>query len=221
MNTAYQSLYAGHVAQVQARWETALEGEGLQAALVHAGTPMDSFLDDYEYAFRPNPHFLHWLPLTRHADSALLIVPGLRPTLYYYQPDDYWYLPPEDPEPWWAEHFDVELVRTASGWREGLQHKLAGASFGLAEMAAIGDAPSLRGNPAELAVQFERMPTKRGLCRGLAKAGFEHHQHLALHIIHLSQNHSRNKKRQCKNEGGKLVFRRHAYNQSAYSTPSP
>jgi Xaa-Pro dipeptidase len=143
MNTAYQPLYAEHVAQVQAHWEAVLEAENLSAALVHSGTPLYSFLDDYEYAFRPNPHFLHWLPLTQHADSALLIVPGERPRLFYFQPDDYWYLPPADPDPWWAQHFDIEVVREADGWRDGLQQRLAGAAFGLADMAAVGDSPSL------------------------------------------------------------------------------
>jgi Xaa-Pro dipeptidase len=143
MNTAYESLYAEHVAQVQAHWEAALEAENLQAAVVHSGTPMYSFLDDYEYAFRPNPHFLYWLPLTQHADSALLIIPGERPRLFYFQPDDYWYLPPADPDPWWAQHFDIEVVREAGAWRDGLQQRLAGAVFGLADMAAVGDSPAL------------------------------------------------------------------------------
>ena len=143
MNTAHESLYADHVARVQAHWEAALEAENLQAALVHSGTPLYSFLDDYEYAFRPNPHFLHWLPLTQQAESALLIVPGERPRLFYFQPDDYWYLPPADPDPWWAQHFEIEVVRDARGWQDGLQRCLAGAAFGSADMAAVGDSPSL------------------------------------------------------------------------------
>ena len=110
MNTSQESLYAGHVAQVQSHWEAALEAENLPAALVHSGSPIYSFLDDYEYAFRPNPHFQYWLPLAHHPDSALLIVPGERARLFYYQPDDYWYLPPADPEPWWAERFDIEIA---------------------------------------------------------------------------------------------------------------
>jgi Xaa-Pro dipeptidase len=157
MNTAHESLYAEHVAQVQAHWEAALDAENLQAALVHSGTPLHSFLDDYEYAFRPNPHFLHWLPLTHHADSALLLVPGERPRLFYYQPDDYWYLPPSDPDPWWAQHFDIEVVRDANGWRAGLEQRLAQTPLDLADLAAVGDSPSLRGvfdghniNPAGL-----------------------------------------------------------------------
>ena len=140
-----QGLYAAHVREVQARWEAALEAEGLQAALVHSGTPLYSFLDDYEYAFRPNPQFLYWLPLTHHADSALLIVPGRRPRLFYYQPDDYWYLPPADPESWWADHFDIEVVRDAGGWRAGLATRLAGRPPGQDGIAAIGDSPSLAG----------------------------------------------------------------------------
>lgn len=144
MNTSHESLYAAHVAQVQAHWESALEAENLQAALIHSGSPICSFLDDYEYAFRPNPHFLYWLPLARHADSALLIVPGERPRLFYYQPDDYWYLPPADPEPWWAGQFDITVVRSANGWREALQKAQTGPIADLHSLAAIGDAPALR-----------------------------------------------------------------------------
>jgi Xaa-Pro dipeptidase len=144
MNRRQQSFYAAHVAQVQSHWEQALEAENLQAALVHSGSPIYSFLDDYEYAFRPNPHFQYWLPLGHHPDSALLVVPGERARLFYYQPDDYWYLPPADPESWWAEQFDIEIVRSATGWRDALDHALKHAGLDLGDIAAIGDAPALR-----------------------------------------------------------------------------
>ncbi len=145
MEQNYRSHYTAHVAEIQHRWERALEEESFMAALVHSGTPLVSFLDDYEYAFRPNPHFLAWLPLTRHADSALLVVPGQKPTLFYYQPVDYWYLPPSDPESYWAEHFDIEIVRHPGDWIEGLKNRLPDASFELGDVAAIGDSPSLGG----------------------------------------------------------------------------
>jgi len=139
MNDQPESLFPGHVAAVQQRWEAVLERAGCNAAVVHSGTPMASFLDDYEYAFRPNPLFGWWLPLTHHPDSVLLVVPGERPRLYYFQPDDYWYLPPADPEAWWADQFDIEVVREAGAWRE----QLALAMPGSRSMAALGDAPSL------------------------------------------------------------------------------
>lgn len=143
MEQNHRSYYAAHVTEIQHRWERALEEESFMAVLVHSGTPMHSFLDDYEYAFRPNPHFLAWLPLTRHHDSALLVVPGQKPVLFYYQPVDYWYLPPSDPESYWADHFDIEVVRDPGDWIRGLQKRLPDASFELGDVAALGDSPSL------------------------------------------------------------------------------
>lgn len=134
MDENYQPLYAAHVAEMRRRWEESLAAENYDAAVVHSGTPMYAFQDDYEYAFRPNPHFLAWLPLTHHADSVLMIVPGEKPRLIYYQPDDYWYLPPSDPEPWWADHFDIEVVRDTDAWRYRVP---------TGRVAAIGDSPAL------------------------------------------------------------------------------
>jgi len=151
--------YPEHVAECQARWERALEAEGYDAVLIHAGSEITSFLDDYHYPFRPNPHFLQWLPLTRHNDSALLVRPGRAPRLYYYQPDDYWYLPPTDPEPWWAEHFEVLQVRTPDAWQAGETGE---------RTVFIGDAPSLTGqcvpdrlNPARLVNRIHLERTRK------------------------------------------------------------
>ncbi|MDH3789976.1 MAG: hypothetical protein OES53_15550, partial [Xanthomonadales bacterium] len=143
MEQNYQAHYPSHVADQQKRWERALEAEDFMAALVHSGSTIHSFLDDFEYAFRPNPHFLSWLPLTRHADSALLIVPGRKPVLFYYQPEDYWYLPPSDPEAWWAEHFEIEVIREPTLWQQRLKKDLPDADLKLGDVAAIGDSPML------------------------------------------------------------------------------
>lgn len=126
--------YKDHVEKLQLRWEKALQAEGYDAVLIHAGSKLASFLDDYEYPFRCNPHLLWWLPLTHHHDSALLIRPGRRPKLYYYQPDDYWYSPPADPDSWWADEFEVVSVRDVDAWKQA----------GINERTAyIGDAPAL------------------------------------------------------------------------------
>ena len=143
MSKEYKDFYAAHIAEMQNRWSAALDAENLQAVLVHSGTPLISFQDDYEYAFRPNPHFLAWLPLTRHHDSALLVRPGRKPCIFYYQPEDFWYLAPADPESWWADHFEIQLVNEADGWRTGLLSQLNGLSFGIRDVAVIGGAPSL------------------------------------------------------------------------------
>ncbi len=120
----------------QASWEAALAAEGFHAAVVHSGSPIVSFMDDYHYPFRPNPHFLAWLPLTHHEECVLIVRPGERPVLYYYQPDDYWHLPPSDPESWWADHFDVRLVRDPEAWLQGVP---------VGREAYIGDSPAIAG----------------------------------------------------------------------------
>ena len=146
MGASHREFYAEHVAETQRRWEAALEAEGFAAVAVHSGTPMYAFQDDYEYAFRPNPHFLAWLPLTHHADSLLLVLPGERPRLFYFQPDDYWYLPPSDPESWWADHFDIEIVRDAMAWRERLGAVLSSRGLSPATIGMVGDWPALEGH---------------------------------------------------------------------------
>lgn len=126
--------YKAHVETLQRHWENALEAEGYDAVLIHAGSKLVSFLDDYEYPFRCNPHLLWWAPLTSQHDSALLIRPGQRPKLYFYQPDDYWYLRPADPESWWADEFEIVPVRTMDAWKQ------AGINT---RTAYIGDSPAL------------------------------------------------------------------------------
>ena len=155
----YCSLYAGHVAEMRRRWEESLAAENYDAAVVHSGSAMYSFQDDYEYAFRPNPNFLAWLPLTHHPDSVLMIVPGQRPRLIFYQPDDYWYLPPSDPEPWWADHFTIEIARDTDTWRQTVPG---------GKVAAIGDAPALadvygkrRVNPSALTQRLHLWRTRK------------------------------------------------------------
>jgi Xaa-Pro dipeptidase len=191
MATNYEQYYAAHVAEMQNRWEAALEAENLQGVLVHSGTPMYSFQDDYEYAFRPNPNFLAWLPLTHHSDSALLIVPGERPRLVYYQPVDYWYLPPSDPQSWWADHFDIEVVREPQDWSASLQKRVAGGAH---EIAAIGDAPSLA----------ERFPPERINPAGLVNR------------VHIARTRKTPYEAACISEAARLAARAHKEAERAF-----
>ncbi len=157
-----EELFGEHHQEVQRRWGAALEKTGFDAVLVHSGTPLVSFLDDFEYPFRPNPLFLYWLPLTHHPDSAVLFRPGEKPLLCFFQPDDYWYLPPADPESWWADHFDVRVVSDATTWKTEFAQKMP------TNTAAIGDAPSLnavfdreRINPENLITAIHLQRTRK------------------------------------------------------------
>ena len=156
-----QTHYASHVARVQKQWERALEAEGFSAVIVHSGSPIISFLDDYVYSFRSNPQFLAWLPLTHHHDSVLLIQPGIKPQLWYYQPEDYWHMPPRDPEAWWAEHFNVQVVRAADGWKAALSG-LKGRVAVLGDSAELGAAFSeFSINPDDLVMRLHLQRTRK------------------------------------------------------------
>ncbi len=155
--------YPRHVAQCQRRWECALEAEGFDAVVIHSGSQIISFLDDYHYPFRPNPHFLQWLPLTHHHDSVLIVRAGHKPRLYYYQPDDYWYLSPSDPESWWADEFEIHPVRDPDAWEE--------VSF-TQRTAFVGDAPSLAGIASPEQINATRLVNRIHLDRTI-KTGYE------------------------------------------------
>lgn len=136
-NREAEQYYGAHVREQVKRWTSVMEASGCDAVLIHSGTPLVSFLDDFEYAFRPNPLFLAWLPLTHHSDSALLVLPDRKPILCFFQPDDYWYLPPSDPAAWWADHFDIRIVGSADDWLSELRQDMP------ENTAAIGDSPVL------------------------------------------------------------------------------
>lgn len=132
----FKELYGDHVKELQGRWEAAMLVHDCDALVLHAGTPLTSFLDDYAYAFRSNPHFLAWLPLPHHHDSVLLIRPGTRPLLWFYQPQDYWYSAPSNAESWWADYLEVRVVSQADAWHAELP-AVQGRTV------ALGDAPAL------------------------------------------------------------------------------
>lgn len=133
MSTPHAQRYPEHLQRVRASSDRALEEAGFDHLLIGAGVEKFSFLDDRPYPFRPNPHFKHWLPLTAHPGCWIAHTPGQRPVLVYVQPDDFWHLPPEAPEGYWAEHFDIRIVRNA---RDAAQHLPKGRCAVIAEADA-------------------------------------------------------------------------------------
>ncbi len=123
-------LYRDHLATIKARCDAALAKGGFEHLIVAAGVQKYAFLDDRTYPFRPNPHFLHWLPLTEHPHCWLAHTPGKRPVLAYYQPGDYWHLPPAVPSGWWVDELDVRVIRTPE---EAAQHLPKGRAAILGE----------------------------------------------------------------------------------------
>jgi len=104
------ALYPGHLDILKGRYDRALERAGAGHAVIFSGAPLPVFLDDYSYPFKANPHFVSWLPLTNTPYCYLVYTPGERLVLVYFQEQDYWHLPPADPEGYWTAAFDLRVV---------------------------------------------------------------------------------------------------------------
>jgi len=135
-------LYAKHLRALMQRADQALQASGHEHLLIAAGAEKYQFLDDRPYPFAINPHFAHWLPLTQHAGSWLAYSPGERPVLVYYQPEDFWHLPPADPEGVWVEHFDIRIVRQPEDAVRHLPPAARAAIVTEADAALPGYAPN-------------------------------------------------------------------------------
>ena len=98
MNQSDAQLYAAHIAELQQRYDSALEKCRLNAVVVAAGTPALHFEDDQHVPFKASPHLLQWGPLTEHPDAILSYESGQQPQLLIYAPADYWHLCAPVPE---------------------------------------------------------------------------------------------------------------------------
>lgn len=111
-------LYAQHLQQLMASCDRILPEAGYDHLLVHAGELVNYFLDDQSVPFRPNPHFLHWLPLQDCAGSFIWYSPGNKPVFLYRDGDDFWHSRQAVKDAFWLDHFEfirfaekTELVR--------------------------------------------------------------------------------------------------------------
>ena len=62
--------------QFQLRHDHALEQAGASHAIIYSGNPKIAFQDDYQMPFKPNPHFVSWVPLTQLPFSYIVYTPG-------------------------------------------------------------------------------------------------------------------------------------------------
>ncbi|MBL0163449.1 MAG: Xaa-Pro dipeptidase [Xanthomonadales bacterium] len=113
-------LFAAHLDVLKQRSDSALARGGFDHLVIPSGSLRYQFLDDRDYPFFVNPHFKHWLPVTKAPGSWIVYTPGRRPKLVYLQPADYWHVVPDEPAGYWVEHFDIVIVREAGDARAEL-----------------------------------------------------------------------------------------------------
>jgi len=105
-----KSLYQAHLNDLLARHRQIMSENGVEYIVVPSGTPIQVYLDDMDYPFKSSFFFRTYLPLTELPHSYLVIGLSGKPTLVYYQPEDYWHTPPSDPEGIWPDEFDVQII---------------------------------------------------------------------------------------------------------------
>lgn len=109
----HEHHYADHLTQLQRGYERVLEQHGYACAVVLSGQPLrKSTADDQFWSLRTNPHFGHWLPL-QSPGCALVVRPGQRPRLLWWQCADFWEGPPDPASTLWREHLTVETYSDA------------------------------------------------------------------------------------------------------------
>ena len=132
------NAYSEHLSRLTATADAALARSGHEHLIIASGVEKMQFLDDMPYPFKPNPHFKQWLPLTRHPHCWIAYTPGKRPVLAYYQPDDYWHVPPSAPEGEWTAHFDIRVINDPAEAAAHLPPPARAAILGEAD-AALGE----------------------------------------------------------------------------------
>ncbi|MGY6553938.1 MAG: Xaa-Pro dipeptidase [Wenzhouxiangella sp.] len=137
MSMTQDLLYARHLSERVEQIDAVLSELGYDALLIHSGRPEYRLFDDQHPPFRAHAPFVAVLPLPFAVDALLELQVGQKPRLWYCRPDDFWHLPPADPEAWWGAHFEIETVPDAAAWTERFRLERS--------LAAIGDPQQLGG----------------------------------------------------------------------------
>jgi Xaa-Pro dipeptidase len=146
--SSLDQLYEPHLQTLMRRTEQSLQASGFDALVIHAGRPPIQFLDDQDYPYKVNPHFKAWVPIVDNPRCILVIAPGARPKVLFYQPNDYWHKPPSLPRAPWTESVDV-IAMDEPSMAAGHWAKLGRVAFiGPDAFAAGTDSAGI--NPPEL-----------------------------------------------------------------------
>ena len=105
-----KSLYKQHIEVMQSRTREALQREGLDGLVFHSGQGKIQYLDDNYYPFVVNPLFKAWLPVVDNPNCWLVVDGVSKPKLIFYLPVDFWHKVPEEPNEFWVDEFDIQLL---------------------------------------------------------------------------------------------------------------
>lgn len=87
-----------------------MEDEGIFRLLIESGLPENQFLDDQPKNFKANPFFLYLCPQDSPGHLIDLQLGEDKPTLYFYQPNDFWHEVSTLENAYWEDFFDIKIV---------------------------------------------------------------------------------------------------------------
>lgn len=147
-----KELFQNHLNERQSKLGEALEATGFDALVLSSGAPTAYFADDQDAPFRAAAHFRHWCPLDG-PHHVLVLVPGERPRLVRYAPEDYWYEPVRLGTPFWLGEFGLEQGGTVDAiWERVGKPKRAAYVGNEADRAELA---GLAPNPAPLVTRLD------------------------------------------------------------------
>jgi Xaa-Pro dipeptidase len=106
-----KTLYLDHLKTRLAFAEKALATTGYDVLVLSSGAPFTYFADDQQAPFHTVPHFRHYCPI-EGPHHVLTLVPGKKPRLVRYAPEDFWYEQLPLGNPFWADGFEITEVAT-------------------------------------------------------------------------------------------------------------
>src|SRR4051812_20487207 len=152
-------LHRAHVGTLSQRTAEVLRNHGLDALVLHAGTPLKRTLaDDQYWPLRPTPHFQHWAPLAEPG-SAVIVEAGKKPKLVRLVSTSFW----ENPAPSESDHFlgsfDVVEVRDPHEVKDQVPRgRVAFIADDLEAAAALGISQV---NPAPLVAALDQLRVRK------------------------------------------------------------
>lgn len=103
------TLFRQHHLTRQKQTEKILDDCNYNGLVISSGGPEYYFQDDQEIPFKPNPQFLHWIPLFNQ-NTFLHIRPGQKTKLILLRPRDHWHEKQSEQEITGLNNFEVIQV---------------------------------------------------------------------------------------------------------------
>lgn len=122
-------LFKQHIQKLTKQYSEIITKYHYEQIVIHSGTLTYHFLDDMPFPFKANPHFVYWVPVTDNPDCFVIVKPGEKPTLLYFQAMDYWYEVPQDPSGFWTSEFNIKIVTSEEDIKKELPKNLSNTAL--------------------------------------------------------------------------------------------